>query len=83
MSNNSNNSNSSNISTTNQLGAPLPTKVPRSCVEVPFLPLTSVLVVSWAHSGLPESSRAAGEFANAISELPVSTTGRYGGSSEL
>ena len=35
---------------------PPPHEVPLSCVQVPFLPLTSVLAVSWAHSGLPESS---------------------------
>jgi hypothetical protein len=40
--------------TTNQLGAPLPTEVTTSCVQVPFLPLTSVLAVSWAHFGFPE-----------------------------
>ena len=38
----------------NQLGTPLPTKVPSSSVEVPFLLPTSVLAVSWAHFGFPE-----------------------------
>jgi hypothetical protein len=39
----------------NQLGTPLPTEVPPSCVQVRFLLPTSVLLaVSWAHFGFPE-----------------------------
>jgi hypothetical protein len=38
----------------NQLGIPLPTEMPPSCAQVPFLLLTSVLAVSWAHFGFPE-----------------------------
>ena len=61
--------------TTNQLGAPLPIEVTTSCVQVPFLLLTSVLAVSWAQSGLPESSRAPGDFPNATSELDQTRVG--------
>ena len=50
----------------------MPLKWPPAASQVPFLPLTSVLAVSWAHSGLPESYQAAGDFPNATSELPVS-----------
>jgi hypothetical protein len=49
---------------------------------VPFLLLTSVLAVSWAHFGFPEH-RAAGDFPNAASELTGSTTERCGASSVL
>ena len=39
---------------TNKLGALLPTEVPPRCVQVPFLLQTPVLAVSWAHFGFPE-----------------------------
>ena len=64
---------------TKELGASFPVEVPSSYVQVQ----TPVLAVPWAHSGLPESPRGPGDFPNAGSELPVSTTGRCGGSSAL
>jgi hypothetical protein len=48
---------------------------------VPFLLLTSVLAVSWAHFGFPEQQATC--FPNAASELTGSTTERCGASSVL
>jgi hypothetical protein len=39
---------------TNKLGAFLPTEVPPRCVQVPFLLQTPVLAVPWAHFSFPE-----------------------------
>jgi hypothetical protein len=58
---------------------PLPTEVPPSCVQVPFLLPTSVLAVSWAHFGFPEQ-QATYHLPNAASELTGSTTERCGAS---
>jgi hypothetical protein len=67
-------------SQTSYIAPPLPTKVPPSAVEVPFLPLTPVFAVSWAYASFPEQ-QATPQTSAVGSELPESATNRRDSSS--